>query len=264
MMRRCYWLLVSKRFSMVNCADSMWAFTGKQCWRCGVNRERTNHVRVRIHFRTHKGCQLLVITGRWSWRLISAEECVTTHRSKRPAPKTNDAKVFAHSPWSPFCVRVVWQKTLWKNEPWLRKQIHFTFHTSPEKCHALVRWGWWFKVQRFCFSLSLSQCREPLNRDVEEYKGIVSKWWFVSLSLLLQARLWHKPKMMLPCGADLDCSSSDSIGIMNCRWIVSEKRIRCHTDCAFEMWRVEKDLTPTAVGREWVGHEPGAMHTPLR
>jgi len=27
----------------------MWAFTGKQCWRCGVNRERINDVRVLIY-----------------------------------------------------------------------------------------------------------------------------------------------------------------------------------------------------------------------
>ena len=36
------------------CSDSTWAFTGKQCWRCGVNRERTNHVRVRIHIRSQQ------------------------------------------------------------------------------------------------------------------------------------------------------------------------------------------------------------------
>ena len=60
--------------------------------------------------------------------MISTRDRVTTHQSKRPAPKTNDAQVFAHIPWSPFCVRTVWH-----------------WNASPSV--------------------------EPLNRDVEEYKG---------------------------------------------------------------------------------------------
>lgn len=45
--------------------------------------------------RPHKGCRLLEIAGRWSRRLKSAQECVTTHLPKRATPKTDDAQTSA-------------------------------------------------------------------------------------------------------------------------------------------------------------------------
>jgi len=53
---------------------SKWATTGKQYWRRGMNRKHIFRVTVLAHVRSQKGCCLLVIAGRWPWRLESAQE----------------------------------------------------------------------------------------------------------------------------------------------------------------------------------------------
>jgi len=42
--------------------------------------------------RSHKGCCLLKIAGRWPWRLESANDRVTTHQPRRIAPKMDGAQ----------------------------------------------------------------------------------------------------------------------------------------------------------------------------
>ena len=58
--------LQKKNMIFFEWSDSLWAMTGKQCWRCGVIREHGYGARVLAHFRSHKGCCLLQIAGRWS------------------------------------------------------------------------------------------------------------------------------------------------------------------------------------------------------
>lgn len=48
--------------------------------------------------RSHKGCCLLGIAGRWPWRLEPAKECVTTHLPKRAAPKMDGAQASVGDP----------------------------------------------------------------------------------------------------------------------------------------------------------------------
>ncbi len=40
----------------------------------------------------NKRCDLTMTTGRWSWKLKSAQECVTTHLSSQAALKMDDAE----------------------------------------------------------------------------------------------------------------------------------------------------------------------------
>lgn len=49
--------------------------------------------------RYHKRRRFIKTVGRWSWKLKTAKECVTTHQPNPPAPKMDDASaqlVIAH------------------------------------------------------------------------------------------------------------------------------------------------------------------------
>ncbi|WZZ14856.1 hypothetical protein YC2023_107945 [Brassica napus] len=67
--------------------SSKWAIFGKQYWRCGMNQKLGYGDQLHANLEPTKGT-----VGRWSWKLKSAKECVTTHLPNQLALKMDGAE----------------------------------------------------------------------------------------------------------------------------------------------------------------------------
>ena len=73
------WCMLSGPFLVSRTGDEGWTYR----WHKVLNYSLIRH---------HKGCWFILTAGRWSWKLKSAKECVTTHLPNQVALKMDGAQ----------------------------------------------------------------------------------------------------------------------------------------------------------------------------